>query len=217
MPQFVWIIICATAVPLVAIVTFVLLKRGGSVAFGKNSLTIPSGQSIVVNGSESDTSTPIGKALRYVGENVNQIEQAVFGMFLRLMKDNGVADDRLTQHEDSRYAALLIKTATSLGNGSPSVQKLLENQITFREFCPTNVSHYVRAQVVPQVIAILREHVNARYGAVIHVDDGYDVPRKVSPTEFADMLLSDKFADVMTDRIIPFFSHAAECLEGETA
>lgn len=215
MPQWGWIIIFATAVPLVVLITCVILKRGGSIGIGKNTLTIPSGEALVVHGDNRESEGPMGKALHYVPDNIGQIHNLIYGRYLKLVKAKGVDAADITNIEDSRFARSLIKNATSLGNGSRSVQKILETHIARRDFLGKDVDLYVCQHVLPRVIDAVREVVNSEYDSVVHYAEGSTRDRIVSQVEFVDMLLSREFRDLLTTALVPFFEYASDCLDGE--
>jgi len=205
MPQWGWIIIFATAVPLVAIITWALLKRGGSVGIGSHS--------IVIHG-EGRSPTPLGRALKYVPDHIGQIHSLIYGRYLKLVKTKGVAHGDMTNLEDSRFARAVIRNATSLGNGSNSVQKIIEDHITSLEFIGKSLDSYVRSMVVPRVIDSVRNVINSEYDSVAHDTIVTIRKRIVSQAEFVDVLLQPEFHRDLVDALVPFFCYASECLNG---
>jgi len=212
MPQWGWIIIFATAVPLVAIITWAILKRGGSIGIGKNTLTIP-GEALVVHGDNREHESQLGRALHYVPDNIGQIYNLIYCRYLKLVKAKGVDQVDMTNIEDSRFARSMIKNATSLGNGSRSVQKIIETHIARRDFIGHDIDTYVIQHVLPRVIDALREVVNSEYDSVVHYAEGSTRDRIVSQVEFVDELMSREFRDVLVPALVPFFEQAA-CLGG---
>ncbi len=214
MPQWGWIIIFATTVPLVVATVCVLLKRGGSIGFGKHSVTIPGGEALVVHGEQSEISTPLGKALHYVQDNIGQVHHLVYHRFLRIVKSKGVAEDDITEIEESAFARMLLRDAVMRGNGSRSVQKIIEAHVARRDFVGKDPDAYVIVHVAPQVEDTLREEINSEYSTTIRTADGQTKTRIVSQVEFVDMVLSKETREMLVEKIVPFFKYANDCLKG---
>jgi hypothetical protein len=212
MPQWGWIIIFATGVPLVLIITLVLLKRGGSIGIGKNTLTIPPGETLIVHGDQSEIHTPLGKALHYIPDNIGQIHHLLYHRFLRIVKSKGVAEEDITEIEESVYARMLLRDTVMRGNGSRSVQKIIEAHVARRDFVGKDPDAYVIAHVVPQVEGTLREEINSEYSTTIRTTDGATKTRVVSQVEFIDMVMNRETRELLVKKIVPFFEYAAECM-----
>lgn len=214
MPEWGWIILFVTGVPIVAVMTWVVLKRGGSIGIGKNTLTIPSGEALIIHGERSEIHSPLGRALHYVPDNIGLIYNMIYGRYLRIVKSKGVKEAMITDLEDSHFARSLIKNATMLGNGSRSVQKIIESHIARRDFLGKDIDAYLLTHVVPQVVNALQEEVNSEYDTVIHVDENTTRTRIVTQVEFVDALMSREMRDDLIRAISPFLEYAKECMEG---
>jgi len=216
-PQWGWIIIFAIGGPSIIAVIWTVLKRGGSIGIGKNTLTIP-GEAMVVHGEDLEDDGPMGRALNYVPENIGQIHHMIYGHFLKLVKAApGVVPNEITTLEESVFARALIKIASSLGNGSHSIQMIIQTHITRKDFVGKDLESYVIRIVVPRVIDRLRETINSEYDSVTHYKDGSTKTRSVTQVQFVDMLLSQGFRESLVRAILPFFRWAQSCLDGECA
>lgn len=217
MPQWGWIIIFATGVPLMSIITWAILKRGGSIGIGRHTLTIPPGEVTVVHGEQSEVSTPLGKALHYIPDNIGQIHHLLYHRFLRIVKSKGVAERDITEIEESVYARMLLRDTVMRGNGSRSIQKIIEAHVARRDFLSKDPNTYVITYVIPQVEDTLREEINSEYSTTVRTVDGATKTRVVSQVEFIDMVMSKETRELLVEKIVPFFEYAADCLRGAEA
>lgn len=215
MPDFVWIVIVAVGTPMLIATFWTILRRGGSIGFGKSKITIPSAEAIVIHGEAVEGEDPMAKALRYLPENIGQIHHMIYGRFLRMLKTKGCDMDQASTIEETVFARALIKIATSLGNGSNSVQIILQTHITRRDFAGKDLDSYVIGLVTPRIIDRLRETVNTEWENEIHFDDGTTRKRNVSQVDFVDMLMSRDFKEALVVAVVPFFRWAQNCLNGE--
>ena len=214
MPDWGWIVVLAVGSLLSIAITWVILRRGGSIGIGKNTLTIPAAETLVVHGEPDETTSPLGKALHYVPDNIGQIHHVVYHGFLRLVKRKGVAEQDITEIEESQFARVLLRDAVMRGNGSRSVQKIIEAHVARRDFMGKDARAYVITHVLPQVEDTLREEINSEYSTTVRTVDGSTKTRVVSQVEFVDMLMNKETRDLLVEKITPFFEYAADCFNG---
>jgi len=156
--------------------------------------------------------SPLGIALQFVPDNIRRITHLVYGHYLKMVKARGVGDDSLTDIEDARFAFAVILNATCLGNGSNSVQKIIEDQVTKQDYLSVDIPTYVRRYVLPRVIESMRSTVNSEYDSIAHYAEYSTRQRIVSQVEFVDMLLSEEFKTAIVEKMVSFFQYAKEQL-----
>jgi hypothetical protein len=205
-PQWGWIILFATGVPLTAVITWGMLKRGGSIGIGRNS--------IVIHGDEKDAKSPLGDALEFVKDSISQIHSLIYQHYLKIVKSKGIDLAVMTNLEDSKFTEEMLLEATSLGNGSNSIQKIVESQIAKQSFRGKDIEAYVRGIVLPRAIDSVRRVVNAKYDSIVHDTAFSTRTRVVSQAEFVEMLLGREFQDELARMLVAFFKYADECLAG---
>jgi hypothetical protein len=148
MPEWVWIVIVAGAVPVIGVLVWRLARVGGQIAIGKSTF--------VLHGEPKQTDSPLGRALRSVPENIGQIHSYLYGQYLRLIKEKGVDPAGMTDIEDARFAKVVLLTSTSLGNGSWSVQKILEHDIASQDWNGSDLDDHIRDRVLPRITEAVR-------------------------------------------------------------
>jgi hypothetical protein len=205
-PQWGWIIIFATGVPLAVVLTWAVLKRGGTIGIGKNS--------IVIHGDTEDPGSPLGDALEFVKDSISQIHSLIYQHYLKIVKSKGIDPAVMTNLEDSKFTEEMLLEATSLGNGSNSIQKIVEGQIAKQIFRGKDIESYVRGVVLPRAVDSVRRVVNAKYDSIVHDTAFSTRVRVVSQAEFVEMLLGRQFQDELVERLVAFFRFASECLDG---
>lgn len=207
MPHWIYIPITIGGAALLATIIYVLLQlvarlqevRVGDTAF-------------VVHGRPTDQESPLGKALRHVPEHISNVSRLLAGRYYRLVKRKGVPEHLLIEMEDSRYAAAIIDAAVTRGNGSNSVQKVLESEILSRNWERRDTDTYVRKSVIPRVLNAVRQIINDRYDSVVPIDGHTRHERVVSAVEWFDDLVSQECRDELAEVILPFFEFARDCL-----
>lgn len=205
-PQYVYLM--GTILTTVVVVTVVLLtvKRGVKASYR--------GGSIVIAGSSHAQDSPMGRALSYVQQWVPEIQQVLFSKYLRLMKEAGADPALLSDYDDARFAKALFRYLVSGGNGTQSVQKIVENQIVTGEWkrSTDHVEEYVKTQVWPLIVRTTKDFLNAEYDTTVLQMDGTRRTRWVSNTELIDTLCSDEVMEKVIDKIVPIFRFAQQCV-----
>jgi hypothetical protein len=184
------------------------------ISVGRNVKQINVGKTAIVVHGDGEQTTPLGRALAYVPNNVGQITSLIYTGYLRLMKEKGVSPDDMTGVEDAIYARMLIRFACAAGNGTNSVQKIIETDIANRDWDGEELTAYIRRSVVPRVLDSLKALINSEYDSIVRYAEHSDRARVVSQVEFVDMLLTDDFRDSLVDHLRPFYEYAHKCLSG---
>ena len=207
MPDFVWIVISALMVTVVVYLMVVASSRGLRASHGRTS--------IVIAGNPGDTETPIGRALQYVQQWTPEIQHVLFGRYLRLMKDAGADPALLTDYDDARFAKALFRYLVSGGNGTQSIQKILEDLIVNGEWRRENdhIDEYVQTQVWPIIVRRIRDYLNAEYDTTVLQMDGSRRNRWVSNTDLVAELTSDEIRSKCVATITPIFRFAQDCVQ----
>ena len=183
-----------------------MLFRSGQIGVGKNTF--------VLHGeSTSPAANPLAKALRYVPDNIGQITSLIYSHYLRLVKTKGVDPAMMTDIEDARFARAVIRNATSLGNGSNSVQKILENDIANRDWDGIDLEHHLRQAVIPRIVDSVKNTINSEYDTVARYAEHSDRQRIVTQAEFVDMLTDQRFQHELAEKLEPFYKSASRCLD----
>lgn len=204
MPDWVWIPIVIVGTGVIVAVTAIVAKRGGTLGIGKNTF--------VLHGDEKAPKNPLARALRYVPENIGQVTSLVYAGYLKIVKSKGVDPAVMTDLEDSRFARAVIRNATSLGNGSNSVQKIIENDIANRDYVGHDVEQYVHDVVLPKVVDSMKNTINSEYDTVARYAEHSDRQRIVTQAEFVDLLAEPRFQHDLVHALLPFYKFAARCL-----
>jgi hypothetical protein len=201
-----WGPITAGGAALITVVVWLLIK------IGSNVKSINVGKTAIVVHGDGEQTTPLGRALAYVPQNVGQITSLIYTGYLRIMKEKGVSPDDMTGVEDAIYARMLIRFAVAAGNGTNSVQKIIETDIATRDWDGEELTAYIRRSVVPRVLDSLKSLINSEYDSVVRYAEHSDRTRVVSQVEFVDMLLTDEFRDSLVEQLRPFYDYAARHL-----
>jgi hypothetical protein len=204
MPEWVWIPITVVGTGVIIAIVLMMWKRGGTLGIGKNTF--------VLHGDAKNPKNPLAKALRYVPENIGQVTSLVYSGYLKIVKSKGVEPAVMTDIEDSKFARSVIRNATSLGNGSNSVQKIIENDIANRDYVGHDIEQYVHDIVLPKVVDSIRNTINSEYDTVARYAEHSDRQRIVTQAEFVDMLSEPRFQHDLAHAILPFYRFAARCL-----
>lgn len=207
MPEWVWFFIVPSSIGIIVFLGWLLAHRGGTVRAGKLG-------SIVIHGTPKEEGNPLGRALRYVPENISQVHNLIYSHYLKAVKAKGVDTAAMTEVEDAQFARLLIRLATSLGNGTNSIQKILESDISHRDWDGTDIEAYVRRTVMPRAIDALRTIINSEYDSTAHYAEHSSRLRVISQAEFVDLILQDEFQEALVEKLLPFYEFAKRCLDG---
>lgn len=205
-PVFVWVFAVVLATVIVTVFSYLSIKRGVRASVGKGS--------IVIAGTSHEADSPMGRALIYVQQWMPNVQQTLFSTYLRLMKDAGADVDLLADYDDARFAKSLFRYIVSGGNGTPSMQKIVENAIINGEWKreTDDVTAFVRSQVWPLIERAMRDFLNAEYDTTVLQMDGTRRTRWVSNTDFVDAVTSDDVRDRVVKKIVPIFEYAQKCV-----
>lgn len=205
MPEWVWVFIVAGAVAALVVVLMMLVKRGGKLTVG--------GQAIVVNGEVERPDSPLTKPLRFSAEKVTAMHGYLFRRYLGLMKEAGANEDRLAEYGDAKFVRQLLYKVVAGGNGSRSVQKLIETHIVNGRWAGKDPFDYTKSDLWPQVIATLKDVLNSEYDSRVLLRNGEFQDRWVSLTKVCDAYEDDETKTVLTAIIGPIFAYAATCIK----
>jgi len=206
MPEWGWIIIFAVGTPALLAIIWRLLATGGRLAFGKSS--------IVIHGEERRNTDPLGDALKFVPSNIGIVHNYLYGLYLKAVKAKGIDPGVMTEIEDSRFARAVLRNAVCLGNGSRSVQKIIESAIASADFRDRDIGHYVRGTIVPRAIDAVQTIINSEYDSIASYAEYSTRARIISQAEFVDIVRSEAAKDGLATVIMPFFVHANDCVGG---
>lgn len=206
MPEWGYIVLFAAGIPLLVVLIIVIAHRGGTLNLGKAG-------SIVIHG-EGEPKNAMERALRHVPENIGRIHSLLYGYYLKLVKAKGIDEVDMTDLEDSHFARVLLRVATSLGNGSQSVQKIIENDIASCNWDGRECKEYARHSALPRVIDSIRNVINSEYDSNAHYAEHSTRMRVVNQAEFVDMLKDEKLQDELVVLLCEFYEFAKHCLGG---
>jgi len=173
------------------------------------------GGSIVIAGTGQEIETPLGRALTYVQQWTPEIQHVLFKQYLRMMKQAGADAALLADYDDARFAKALFRYLVSGGNGTQSIQKIIEHQVINGEWRRTtnHVAEFVTSQVWPLVVRVTRDFLNAEYDTTVLQKDGSRRTRWVSNTDLVDTLTGDEMKDKIVEKIVPIFRFAHDCVQ----
>lgn len=156
----------------------------------------------------------MGRALSYAQQWIPEVQQVLWSKYLRLMKEAGADPDLLSDYDDARFAKALFRYLVSGGNGTQSVQKIVENQIVSGEWkrSTDHVEECVRTQVWPLIARTTKDFLNAEYDTTVLQMDGTRRTRLVSNTDLIDTLCGDEVMEKVVEKIVPIFRFAQECV-----
>ena len=204
MPDWVWIpIVVVGSTGAIAFIA-AMVAKGGTFSVGKNTF--------VLHGDEKEPANPLARALKNVPDNIGLVTSLVFAHYLKIVKGKGVDPAVMTDIEDVRFARSLIRNATSMGNGSNSVQKIIESTIANRDWDGEDIEAYIRRSVIPRIIDTIKNTINSEYDSVAHYAEYSTRQRIVTQAEFIDMLVGREFKEELVHILIPFYEFAKRCL-----
>lgn len=206
MPEWMWIVIATGGAAALAVVLWVISKRGVKAKYGRNS--------IVIEGQYHHPEDPLSKALTYVSDRTPQLQDIIFGVYLRLMKDAGAEVHYLAEYEDAKFVRMLLQYLVNGGNGSNSIQKIIEGEIIHGEWHrdEDDVTRYVMWEVWPQISRRIKDFLNQEYDTSVLQMDGSRRQRWVSNTTFIDAVMADETRDKIIDRVAPLFMYSRRCI-----
>lgn len=208
MPEWIWIVIAFWGSAAAALLLMMIFKRGGKIGFGNNIVT--------VNGSVVDQQGPYSAMIAYTENQVGEIQHIMFGRYLRLIKDKGADPAHLTEYEDSRYVKMLLKYLVNGGNGSRSVQKIMETEVvtgTWRMH-RKDLRGYCQREIWPQILRVTRDRFNSEYDSTVLTNDGTYRDRWASTAEVVDTYEDKSVADATCSVCENILLFAAAC-EGQ--
>jgi len=206
-PGYVYAAGTAIAVVTAGAVIVLAIKRGLKASYR--------GGSIVIAGAGPGNDSPLGRALEYVQIWVPEIQHVLFARYLRMMKAAGANPDLLAEYDDARFTRALFRFLVSGGNGTRSIQKIVENQIVSGEWrrSTDEVDGFVLVQVWPLIARTIRDYLNAEYDTTVLQMDGTRRARWVSNTDLIDTLCGDEVRGQVVSKIVPIFRFAQECVK----
>jgi len=208
MPEWMWIIIAIGGAVTLAVILWVAVTRGIKATHGKTS--------IVISGQYQDPANPLNRALQYVARSTPEIQHTLFLVYLRLLKDSGADPDYLADYDDARFVRVLLRYLVNGGNGSRSLQKIVEEELIHGEWKrgSDDIRVYVETEVWPPILRAARDLINQEYDTDVLEPDGSRRKRMVSNTDFVDTLSSAEVKNAVVDEIVPLFGYARRCING---
>ena len=101
MPEWMWIIIAAGGIAALAVILWIVSKRGLSAKYGRTS--------IVIEGRHEEPGNPLSRALHYVQRSTPEIQHILFQRYLELMEAAGANPDYLADYDDARFVRMLLR------------------------------------------------------------------------------------------------------------
>lgn len=201
-----WIIIAIGGAVTLGIILWAIIARGVTAKHGRTS--------IVINGRTQDPENPLNRALQNVQRSTPEVQHILFRVYLRLMKDAGADPDYLTDYDDARFVRMLLRFIVNGGNGTRSVQKIIEEEIVYGEWKrrTDDIRSYVLEEVWPAILRTTKDVINQEYDTEVLENEGRRRQRIVSNTDFADALDTEKVRNAVIDAIAPLFSFAKRCV-----
>lgn len=206
MPDWMWIIIAVAGLVVVGVVLWAVITRGVTAKHGRTS--------IVISGKTTDPYNPLNKALEYVQRSTPEIQHILFRQYLKLLKDAGADPDYLADYDDARFVRVLLRYLVNGGNGSRSIQKIIEEEMINGEWRrqSDNLHAYVLEEVWPPMVRATKDLINQEYDTEVLEFDGTRRRRMVSNTDFIDGLLSEQVRDKVINETVSMFSFSRHCL-----
>lgn len=207
-PRFIWIEIAILVPVIIGGALYIVWKRGV-----KGSAK---GISFIVQGTGKEASPSVSAGLLYLEQTVPEIQDILFRKFLSMMADAGAERALIATYDDSLYMRMLLRYAVNGGNGSNSVQKILEQEVVSGQYRRSNddIEEYVKNRIWPRVIRSLRTTIDSDYHSDVHGSDGYIRRRKVSSTDFICAIQEGAVAEEVTRKLIGIMRRAKECVDG---
>lgn len=208
MPSWLWIeigVVGAGVVVTVLVLLSKLVPRVKEFRVGKTAYIV---------GGTDRTGSPLSRALERIPSDVEVIRQYVYGRYLRMLKERGVNPIILNDLDDSKYVYWLLRYAVSGGNGTNSVQKIIEGEVVSLGWDGDDPRKFTEEKVVPRIVRRLVDMVNSDYENVKWISSENSMHRTITNVEFYEMLTSDETRSAILEMVAPFFVHAKACLEG---
>jgi len=98
MPEWMWIIIAIGGFISLIVLLWTIVKRGVRAVHGKTS--------IVISGRYQNPDDPINPALLYIQKSTPEIQDVIFQIYLRLLKNAGANVDFLADYDDAMVLAV---------------------------------------------------------------------------------------------------------------
>ena len=168
---------------------------------------------LIVNGERRESSDPIVRAADNVALHVSGIAAMLCGRYYRLVKRKGVKERYITEVPDSRDVRMLLLLTVTRGNGSASVQKIIEGEIVREAWRGRDLREYVESVVVPRITGAVREMINAEYDSHVLLEPGRFRDRIVSQVEWYNDLVSMECQKELASMVLPYFEFARECVD----
>lgn len=206
LPEWMWIIIAAAGVALAVVVAKSVWEHGIKAKYGRGS--------IIIEGTSEHGTNPLGRALQYVKRSSPEIQHLLFKQYLKLIKKNGADPDYLADYDDSRFVRMLLRYLVNGGNGSKSIQQIIEHELVYGDWRREgdDLRGFVESEIWPPIVRSSRDLINSEYDTEVLQQDGNRRRRWASNTEFADMFNDPELKRGVIDLIVPYFQYARRCL-----
>ena len=199
MPDFVWIAIIIVATIVIAWIMWLVTRRGGRLKF--RDYTIVVGDDV-----GSSKASPLRDALEHVEHHVPELQHRWWRMYLHAVKQRGCDPERLGEYEDSRFMKVLLRYVVSGGNGSRSVQKIVESAIVlmYRDpgYIEDGIEAFIANDIWPSVLRTVKDSLNSEYDSEVLSEDGTTRKRIVSSVDTVMLFDSDiglsEFIEIVT-------------------
>ena len=178
MPEWGWIIVFAVGAPAVLYLLWHMGRYGGRVSH--------SGTTIIVNGKRVTDSSPTSQALKYVTANTGEMEELLFGRYLKMILDRGADRESLIEYDDSMFVKQLFHSIITGGNGSESWQQIIQTHIVDGQYMGHMPHDYAETEVWPQMLSSAKKYLNAEYYSTVLQRDGTRRERWVTNTDLVD-------------------------------
>ncbi len=204
MPDWSWYIIIPAGLAAATAVVVRMVTAGGTVRWGRGTL--------VVEGRRESGSGPLARAIDYVQRSTPAIRDLLFNVYLQLLVDAGADPVKAPEYDDARFVKMLLAYLVNGGNGSKSVQKIVEAEIINNDWHGRDLRDYVRVEVWPAILRQATWLIRSEYDTTVLNVDGTMRARWVPSKVFTDSLATDQVRDMIVEELVPLFEYTRRCL-----
>ena len=203
MPEWMWIAIAMVSIPGLVFTLWRIYKTGGSIGIA--------GHTFVVNGMEVNEDNPSSKVIRYVIRRVGELEELIFGQFLRMIAERGADRNHLVEYDDSMYVKQLFHSIVTGGNGSDSWQQIIQTHMVAGDWNDAHPLEYAQKEIWPQMLRSAKNYLNAEYYSSVLGRDGQRYDRWVTNADLVDEISGDDIRDRACRIVASYVEYAQRC------
>lgn len=204
MPEWGWYIIIPGGLVAASVLVVRMVVAGGAVRWGRGTL--------VVQGKRQNANGPLARSIDYVQRSTPAIRDLLFGVYLQLLIAAGGDPFRAAEYDDARFVKMLLAYLVNGGNGSNSIQKIVESEIVNADWHGRDLREYVRMEVWPPILRQAKWLIGSEYDTAVLSADGHMRTRWVPSKTFSDALATDEVRERIVDELVPLFEYTRRCL-----